>query len=92
MKKFLILSIALLTLVNIGNYAYAQEFGEESTMSRQEARRAARAAHKRAMEAEQLKEFNQAVECIKNGSFLRFCCSVLSRQSATWATPACTKR
>lgn len=70
MKKILIFAIALLTLVNFGNYAYAQEFGEESTMSRQEARRAARAAHKRAMEAQQLQEFNQAVECIKKGSFV----------------------
>ena len=70
MKKILIFAIALLTFVNFGNYAYAQEFGEESTMSRQEARRAARAAHKRAMEAQQLQEFNQAVECIKKGSFV----------------------
>jgi hypothetical protein len=70
MKKFLILSIALLTLVTFGNYAYAQEFGEESTMSRQEARKAARAAHKRAIEAQELQAFNQAVESIKSGSFV----------------------
>lgn len=64
------LSVALLTLLGFSNYVHAQEFGAESTMTKQEARRAARAAHKKAMAAEQLKEFQQAVECIKSGSFV----------------------
>ena len=70
MKKILMLSVALLTLLSFSNYVHAQEFGAESTMTKQEARRAARAAHKKAMAAEQLKEFQQAVECIKSGSFV----------------------
>ena len=57
-------------MLGIGNYSYAQEFGAESTMSRQEARRAARAAHRRAEAAQQLKDFQAAVECLKNGSFV----------------------
>lgn len=70
MKKLITLSIVLLTIMGIGNYSYAQEFGAESTMSRQEARRAARAAHRKAEAAQQLKDFQAAVECIKNGSFV----------------------
>lgn len=64
------LSIALLTLLCYGNNINAQEFGEQSTMSRQEARKAARAAHKKAMAAQQLKEFQMAVEAVKSGSFV----------------------
>lgn len=56
--------------MGIGNYSYAQEFGAESTMTRQEARRAARAAHRKAEAAQQLKDFQAAVECIKSGSFV----------------------
>lgn len=70
MKKILMLSIALLTLLCYGNNINAQEFGEQSTMSRQEARKAARAAHKKAMAAQQLKEFQMAVEAVKSGSFV----------------------
>ena len=70
MKRFITLSLVLLTIMGIGNYSYAQEFGAESTMTRQEARRAARAAHKKAEAAQQLKDFQAAVECIKSGSFV----------------------
>ena len=69
MKRLITLSIVLLTIMGIGNYSYAQEFGAESTMSRQEARRAARAAHRKAEAAQQLKDFQTAVESLKNGSF-----------------------
>lgn len=70
MKRFITLSLVLLTIMGIGNYSYAQEFGAESTMTRQEARRAARAAHRKAEAAQQLKDFQAAVECIKSGSFV----------------------
>lgn len=70
MKRFITLSLVLLTIMGIGNYSYAQEFGTESTMTRQEARRAARAAHRKAEAAQQLKDFQAAVECIKSGSFV----------------------
>ena len=70
MKKILMLSIALLTLIGVGNYTYAQDFGYESTMTKQQARRAARAAHRKAMAAERLKDFQAAIECIKKGSFV----------------------
>lgn len=69
------LSLALLTLITYGNILNAQQtntqdFGSESTMSRQEARKAARAAHRKAEAARQLKDFQQAVETIKSGSFV----------------------
>ena len=75
MKKFFILSLALLTFITYGNTLRAQEnvsqdFGSESTMTPQEARKAARAAHKRAMEAQQLKDFQKAVEAIQKNSFV----------------------
>lgn len=70
MKRILMLSIALLTLIGVGNYTYAQDFGYESTMTKQQARRAARAAHRKAMAAERLKDFQAAIECIKKGSFV----------------------
>ena len=75
MKRILMLSLALLTLITYGNILNAQQtntqnFGSESTMSRQEARKAARAAHRRAEAAQQLKDFQQAVETIKSGSFV----------------------
>lgn len=64
------LSIALLTLLCYGNNISAQDFGEQSTMTRQEARKAARAAHKKAVAAQQLKDFQKAVEAVKSGSFV----------------------
>lgn len=70
MKRLITLTIVLLTIIGMGNYSYAQEFGAESTMSRQEARRAARAAHRKAEAAQQLKDFQTAVESLKNGSFV----------------------
>ncbi len=70
MKKALMLSIALLTLLCYGNNISAQDFGEQSTMTKQEARKAARAAHKKAVAAQQLKDFQKAVEAIKSGSFV----------------------
>jgi len=70
MKKALMLSIALLTLLCYGNNISAQDFGEQSTMTRQETRKAARAAHKKAVAAQQLKDFQKAVEAIKSGSFV----------------------
>lgn len=70
MKRILMLSIALLTLLCYGNNVSAQEFGEQSTMTRQEARKAARAAHKKAIAAQEFKEFQMAVEAVKSGSFV----------------------
>ncbi len=70
MKRILLLSAALFTLLFSTNYANAQEFGAESTMTRQEARKAARAAHKKAIAAEQQQLFDQAVQCLKDGSFV----------------------
>ena len=70
MKRFYLLSVALLTLLLSASYANAQEFGEESTMTKQEVRKAARAAHKKAMAAEQQQMFKQAVQCLKDGSFV----------------------
>ena len=70
MKRIITLSIVLFTIMGIGNYSFAQEFGAESTMSRQEARRAARAAHRKAEAAQQLKDFQSATQAIKSGSFV----------------------
>lgn len=70
MKKFYLLSAALLTLLLSVNYVNAQEFGEQSTMTRQEVKKAARAAHKKAMEIQQQQMFDQAVQCLKDGSFV----------------------
>ena len=41
MKRFYLLSVTLLTLLIFGNGLYAQDFGQESTMTKQEARKAA---------------------------------------------------
>ncbi|MBQ7773142.1 MAG: DUF4251 domain-containing protein [Bacteroidales bacterium] len=70
MKKFYLMTIALLTLLCLGSGLYAQEFGSETTMTRQEARKAARAAHKKAMAAEQQLMFQEAVQALKDGSFV----------------------
>lgn len=70
MKRFYLLSITLLTLLFIGNGLYAQDFGSETTMTKQEARKAARAAHKKAMEAQSHAQFEQAVQCLKDGYFV----------------------
>lgn len=64
------MTIALLTLLCLGSGLYAQEFGSETTMTRQEARKAARAAHKKAMAAEQQLMFQEAVQALKDGSFV----------------------
>ncbi len=70
MKKICLLSITLLTLLCFGSNIYAQDFGAESTMTRQEARKAARAAHKKAEAAENAIMFEKAVQCLKEGSFV----------------------
>lgn len=70
MKKFYLMTIALLTLLCLGSGLYAQDFGSETTMTRQEARKAARAAHKKAIAAEQQQLFEQAVQALKEGSFV----------------------
>lgn len=70
MKKFYLMTIALLTLLCSGSGLNAQDFGAETTMTRQEARKAARAAHKKAMAAEQQQLFEQAVQALKDGSFV----------------------
>ncbi len=70
MKRFYLLSVTLLTLLFIGNGLYAQDFGNETTMTRQEARKAARAAHKKAMAAQNQALFEQSVQCLKDGSFV----------------------
>ena len=59
MKKFYLFSITLLTLLIFGNGLYAQDFGDETTMTRQEARKAARAAHRKAIAAENQQLFEQ---------------------------------
>lgn len=64
------MTIALLTLLCLGSGLYAQDFGSETTMTRQEARKAARAAHKKAIAAEQQQLFEQAVQALKEGSFV----------------------
>jgi len=70
MKRFYLLPITLLILLCIGTGLNAQDFGSETTMTRQEARKAARAAHKKAAEAENQQLFQQAVQCLKDGSFV----------------------
>ena len=70
MKKVYLFSIALLTLLFAGSGLMAQDFGSETTMTRQEARKAARAAHKKAVAAENRMLFEQAVECLKEGTFV----------------------
>lgn len=70
MKRFYLLSVTLLTLLIFGNGLYAQDFGQESTMTKQEARKAARAAHRKAVAAENQALFEQAVQCLKEGSFV----------------------
>ena len=70
MKKFYLFSITLLTLLIFGNGLYAQDFGDETTMTRQEARKAARAAHRKAIAAENQQLFEQAVQALKDGSFV----------------------
>lgn len=70
MKKICLLSATLLTLLCFGSNIYAQDFGSESTMTKQEARKAARAAHKKAVAAENALEFEKAVQCLKEGSFV----------------------
>jgi len=70
MKHFYLLSITLLTLLCFGTGLNAQDFGSETTMTRQEARKAARAAHKKAIAAENNQLFEQAVQCLKEGSFV----------------------
>ncbi len=70
MKKIYLLSITLLTLLCFVSNINAQDFGSESTMTRQEARKAARAAHKKAVAAEQAMAFEKAVQCLKEGSFV----------------------
>ncbi len=70
MKKFYLCSITLLTLLIFGTALNAQDFGDETTMTRQEARKAARAAHRKAMEAENQQLFQQAVQALKDGSFV----------------------
>lgn len=70
MKNFYLLSITLLTLLCFGTGLNAQDFGTETTMTRQEARKAARAAHKKAIAAENNQLFEQAVQCLKEGSFV----------------------
>jgi len=70
MKRIYLLSITLLTLLGFGTTLNAQDFGSETTMSRQESRKAARAAHKKALAAENQLEFEKAVQCLKEGSFV----------------------
>jgi len=70
MKKICLFSITLLTLLIFGNGLYAQDFGDETTMTRQEARKAARAAHKKAIAAENHQLFEEAVQALKDGYFV----------------------
>lgn len=70
MKKVFTLTIALLSLFAINTNLIAQNFGDESTMTKKEARKAARAAHKAAEAAQQQADFEQAVQCLKDGYFV----------------------
>jgi hypothetical protein len=71
MKRFYLLTISLLVATFSCASLYAQQdFGKETTMSRQEARKAARAAHKKAVEAENQQLFEQSVQCLKEGEFV----------------------
>lgn len=70
MKKIYLLSITLLTLLSFSSNLMAQDFGSETTMTRQEARKAARAAHRKAVAAENEQLFQQAVQCLQEGSFV----------------------
>ena len=70
MKRFYLLSVTLLTLLLAAPAINAQEFGSETTMTKQEARKAARAAHKKAVAAENQALYEQAVQCLKDGSFV----------------------
>ena len=70
MKRFYLFSITLLTLLFCGAGLYAQDFGSETTMAKQQARRAARAAHKKAIAAENQQLFQQAVQSLKDGNFV----------------------
>lgn len=70
MKKIYVLSITLLTLLFSVSNIMAQDFGSETTMTRKEARKAARAAHRKAVAAENAQLFEQAVQCLKDGNFV----------------------
>lgn len=83
MKKFYLFSIALLTLLFSATCIYAQDFGNETTMTKQQARKAARAAHKRAAAAENEQLFQQAVQCLKDGNFVVEVDQVLFPQGLT---------
>lgn len=70
MKKFYYLVIALATITLGTSQATAQSMEKDSFSSIKEARQAARAAHKQARAAENQAIFNQAVQALKNGSFV----------------------
>ena len=83
MKRFYLFSIALLTLLFSGSFIYAQDFGSETTMTAQQARKAARAAHKKAIAAANEQLFQQAVQCLKDGNFVVEVDQVLFPQGLT---------
>lgn len=69
MKKFYLV-IALATITLCGNQAIAQSMDQDQFSSAKEARQAARAAHRQAVEAENQQLFNQSVQALKTGSFV----------------------
>ena len=83
MKRFYLFSIALLTLLFSGSFIYAQDFGSETTMTAQQSRKAARAAHKKAIAAANEQLFQQAVQCLKDGNFVVEVDQVLFPQGLT---------
>ncbi|MEG0518532.1 MAG: DUF4251 domain-containing protein [Bacteroidales bacterium] len=70
MKKIYYLVIALATITLGTSRATAQSMEKDSFSSIKEARQAARAAHRQARAAEDQAIFNQAVQALKNGSFV----------------------
>lgn len=70
MKKIYYLVIALVTITLGTSQATAQSMEKDSFSSIKEARQAARAAHRQARAAENQAIFNQAVQALKEGSFV----------------------
>lgn len=73
MKRVLFLITVVLASFSIGNLS-AQNIDpnlcNETTMTKQEARKAAKAAHKAAIKAENEQLYNNALEALKNGSWV----------------------
>lgn len=73
MKRFLFLLTAVMATLSL-NSVYAQSYDSdlcnETTMSKQEAKKAARAAHKAAIKAENEQLYNNALQALKDKSWV----------------------